>query len=728
MNFVKKFWPPFFLLAAIIFFFRELLFLGKTFVPFGLGLGDHNLSTVPLLHYLFTLLKEGSFPLWDPYTLGGLPLTSGVIGVYHPFNFLLFRFLPFPWALNLYLLSIFLILGFGTFYFIKSLRLSNEAALLASLSFTFASGVISRVIHTQIIATIAYLPLLLLLTQKFFQSKNPLLLILTGLTLALQIFYGHQPTVFISLIGFFGFFLFKIVTEVKPRQVFSGLLALFAVSLIGVSLAAVHLIPGWQVFSLSGRNAGITPSESKEYPFHPGELAYFLQPTPIGTPSLGNYDSPYPDPGIFWENTAYIGLLGLTLAALAILFLARSRKEIPFFGLLLVVAVILALGKFTPFFFLLRIPPFSFFRLYSRFLLLAMFSLAVLAAFGFDGLTQKYRHLRGFLGLAAALFILVNLFPFALSYNATYETEKWLSPPTTVQFLKEDPSFFRVYSLGGYEAYYQVYRQFRGWQKTVEPYFNLREGLALNLNLFYRLHLAGAGAGINKTAIWQGVLYQNLNLDTESKIAQPNPLALKMLRLLGVKYLVSYFELRGEDLILRKTVNFSTGQPGFSFYELRNPLPHAFIVHQAKTITNSEDILKEFAREEFNPQKIVLLEEAIEKLTVGESLLSEIEKAEVIQYLPQKVVISTQVAAPGFLVLTDTHFPGWEAKIDGKPAKIYQANSVFRAVKVEPGKHQVEFEYKPRSFYLGAAVSSATFLLMIIFSLYWLVRTRKKLV
>lgn len=719
LNPLRKYWPELFFLAAIIFFFRELLFLGKTFVPFGLGLGDHNLSTVPLLHYLSTSLKEGRFPLWDPYTLGGLPLTSGIIGVYHPLNFLLFRFLPFPLALNLYLFSIFLILGFGTFYFVKSLKLSNEAALLASLSFTFASGIVSRLIHIQILGTIAYLPLLLFLIQKFFAGKNPLLVILIGVTLALQIFYGHQPTVFISLIGFYGFFLLKIFTEIKPRQVFFSLLVLFAVSLIGVSLSAVHLIPGWRVFSLSGRSAGITQAESKEYPFHPGELAYFLQPTPIGTPSLGNYDSPYLDPGIFWENTAYIGLLGLALAALALLFLARSRKEISFFGLLLVVAVVLALGKFTPFFFLLRIPPFSFFRLYSRFLLLAMFSLSVLAAFGFDGLTQKFRSRRSILGLLAAILIIIDLFPFGLKYNATYDAQKWLSPTQTAQFLKEDPSFFRYYSLGSYESYYDVYRQFRGWQKNVEPYFNLRENLALNLNLIYGLNLAGSGGGYSKSTYWQGILYQNLNVDGNSKTVQPNFLAMRMLRLLNVKYLVSYFEIKGGDFTLRKTINFSTGQPGFYLYELKNPLPHAFLTFEAQKIENAEEIFRKLSREDFDPQKTVLLEEPFDQLNQFTKLDQSVTIA---TYLPEKVVIAAKTESPSFLVLTDTYFPGWEARIDGQPAKIYQADYLFRAVRLEPGEHQVEFKYKPKDFYLGATISLVTVGLIILFALFWLIR------
>lgn len=710
---LKKYWPPLFLFLSLIYFFRETLFFGKMFVPFGLGVGDHNLSTVPILYYLSDSLKHGQLPLWDPNTLGGIPLFAGILGSYQPLNLIFLRFLPFPLALNLYVFSIFLILGFSTFYFIKSQKLSNEAALIATLSFTFASGVTARIIHIAVIGTIAYLPLLLLLTQKFFEKKNVLLLILTGVVLALQILFAHQPTFFITSIAFVGFFIFKTFTESKTKNIFTDLTALVVIYTLAFSLSAVQLVPGWPWFLTNDRSKGIAETQFKEFPFHPGELSYFIRPTPIGNPSLGNYDSPYLDPGIFWENTAYVGLLGLTFAFVALIFLYRSKRIVLFFGLLLILAVVLALGKFAPLYFVWRLPPFTFFRMPSRFLLLAMFSLSVLAAFGFEALTQRYLKKRALLALGAAIIILIDLVPFGLKYNATYDTQKWLSPPQSAQFLEKDPSFFRYYSLGGYESYYDVYRQFRGWQKTVEPYYNLREDLALNLNLIYGLNIAGSGNGISKTTRWQSFLYGNLNVDSGRKTVQPNSTALKMLRLLNVKYLISYFEIKGEDFTLRKKIDFTTSQPGFYLYELKNPFPHAFIVHQAKVVKTDDEAFKIIAREDFDPQKTVLTETAFEDLTESEN--SGDNRAEVIEYFPQRVVIEAQNEKPGLLILTDTEYPGWEAKVDGQVAKIYQADRLFRAVKLNPGEHQVEFVYKPKYFYIGAWISLST---LIIITLY----------
>jgi uncharacterized membrane protein YfhO len=69
------------------------------------------------------------------------------------------------------------------------------------------------------------------------------------------------------------------------------------------------------------------------------------------------------------------------------------------------------------------------------------------------------------------------------------------------------------------------------------------------------------------------------------------------------------------------------------------------------------------------------------------------------------VVVETESADDALLVLTDTYYPGWRAKVDGSDAEILRADYVFRAVVLPAGNHTVEFEFKPRSFLFGAALS-----------------------
>ena len=60
---------------------------------------------------------------------------------------------------------------------------------------------------------------------------------------------------------------------------------------------------------------------------------------------------------------------------------------------------------------------------------------------------------------------------------------------------------------------------------------------------------------------------------------------------------------------------------------------------------------------------------------------------------------------PGYLVLADTFYPGWQVFVDGQESALLRANYAFRAVALEAGDHEVHFRYRPRSFVVGLVCS-----------------------
>jgi hypothetical protein len=61
--------------------------------------------------------------------------------------------------------------------------------------------------------------------------------------------------------------------------------------------------------------------------------------------------------------------------------------------------------------------------------------------------------------------------------------------------------------------------------------------------------------------------------------------------------------------------------------------------------------------------------------------------------------------AGGWLVVRDLYWPGWKARVDGRPVPLLPADGVFRAVALPAGTHQVEFRYRPLSFGLGGVLA-----------------------
>ena len=101
---------------------------------------------------------------------------------------------------------------------------------------------------------------------------------------------------------------------------------------------------------------------------------------------------------------------------------------------------------------------------------------------------------------------------------------------------------------------------------------------------------------------------------------------------------------------------------------------------------------------------------------------------EITQYLPEQVVIVTDEAQDGMLILTDAHYPGWMAKIDGQPTPIYQANNLFRAVFVPAGPHEIVYTFESRSFEIGLLITLVSLVIVFIIWIFLTLSRRKQIV
>ena len=86
---------------------------------------------------------------------------------------------------------------------------------------------------------------------------------------------------------------------------------------------------------------------------------------------------------------------------------------------------------------------------------------------------------------------------------------------------------------------------------------------------------------------------------------------------------------------------------------------------------------------------------------------------------PEHVELRVASDRSSWLVLADAWYPGWEARIDGAAVPVLRANSLFRAVRIEAGSSLVSFDFRPRSVRIGAAVSAASALALLVLVALW---------
>ena len=136
-------------------------------------------------------------------------------------------------------------------------------------------------------------------------------------------------------------------------------------------------------------------------------------------------------------------------------------------------------------------------------------------------------------------------------------------------------------------------------------------------------------------------------------------------------------------------------------FELSTPIPRAYVVSGARVAAepDSFDLLQQ---PDFDPRAETLLAPPAEGRPVSAEFSGVVE---LLWRRANSVGIRAELSTPGYVVLTDAHWPGWKATVDGAPTPIHRANVLFRAVGVGPGQHMVEFRYAPPLVPWGVAAS-----------------------
>ena len=190
----------------------------------------------------------------------------------------------------------------------------------------------------------------------------------------------------------------------------------------------------------------------------------------------------------------------------------------------------------------------------------------------------------------------------------------------------------------------------------------------------------------------------------------PEPAAITLLAKLNSPMLLSLGEMH--DPGLRLLTSFKTmSDMDLNLYWLNNSINRASFAANVETAASQEDALRRFIRPDFSFGNTVILEGAHQQTRSG---LPAGGNANVVLYRNERVICQVEAALPGYLVLLDSYYPGWNAYVDGNRTEILRANYAFRAVAVPPGSHTVEFRFRPRSLYSGLAVSLITLLIGIL--------------
>lgn len=364
-------------------------------------------------------LRQGRLPLWEPRMMAGFPLfAEGQIGALYPLHPLLYGLLPIDLATNYDILFHLAWVSVGTFLFARALNLRPAAAFVTAFSFGASGFFIARLQHMSVLVTASWLPWLMWVWER--RELEPdarrrwLWLAVFALFSGIQLLGGHPQFAFSSALFIILYGLARGPRQTEPasgggaawREGLAEFLrrgiALGLAYGVGVLLAAVQLVPTFELANLTNRASGLEARLFNAFSLRPVHFLMLFDPFVLGNPL----------PLVSVEVIGYIGFLAIVLA-ISTLFLRRDRRVV-FFVLIALLALFLGIGDQNVFYRALRhLPLFSYFRVPSRFLYWFTFAAAMLAGVAFDALLARARpssrltREQKALGLAFAVIIAV---------------------------------------------------------------------------------------------------------------------------------------------------------------------------------------------------------------------------------------------------------------------------------------------------------------------------------
>lgn len=731
---MKKVFPVLIILISIfIFFWPNLTWPAVNITP-QVGTNDFTDLNYPFRHFLIESLKKRQIPLWASDISAGYPIfAEGQMKALYPPN-LISAFLPLMASVNFTIISTYFLIGFFSYLFLLEIKLSRFSALFGAITMMFGGFALAQLLHWGMIVTLAFFLGEVFLLEKMVKTGQVFYSLLLGLFLGIAFLGGHPQMTFYSLIflGIYWLFLGFI-----SRQNFIKSFLLFSLFiLLGLGIGAAQSLPQYEFTRNSTRETGLSVEAITRFNFPMRDLKTFISP-------YASYDDSQTIQAFHhngWpqdERYTYMGILALILAILAIFSLFKRKPRVIFFTGTLVLFLLLSFGGETPFGFLLTKPPFNFFRLPLRFLMFVDFSLASLAAFGFEEVLGWVRKVgkKKVLTVAVAVFLIIvsfaDLWYWGSKLHPVVSAKDWYQTPLVANFLKENlQGEERVTTEHYYFSTLKIFMTQRHLWDESQTLINLRNLIPIFNNLLDEIPMA---VGAANSAGLKITRYTDLEIETFFNGAQYTSLDkvslsdsyLFLNRLTGVRYVLFSKELpSGLGLSKVFETGFENGQDNIYVYEFFDYYPRAFMVPQAQVET-PEKILERLLKADFDPKRTVFLEETTDWGASGGLAASvQFEK-----YENQEIKIKTQASANGFLFLSDTYYPGWKAYVDGQEKKIYLANYAFRAVEVPQGEHEVVFKYEPQMFWWGVKISLGTlgmlFLGFFILAIRPLFKTKK---
>jgi hypothetical protein len=763
------------LTLLVVFFLREALFGGSVFY-----LRDIHLQWYGQMESFVRAVSTGSWPLWDPYVSFGQPLLANANNqILYPITWL--NLLVRPWSYYTFFFAFHLVFSAaGVLALGKRLGISPMGSFVAAAIWAASGPFLSLGNLWNHLAGAAWMPWVLLAAETTRATGKASHALLWGATLAAQILAGSPDffamTALLSLLsGLRGLRQRDIGAPSHRRRVPSAGLALA----FAIGLSAAQVLPSLELANRSERWRQAAQTRTY-WSVHPAALLQVLVPVAFDeVPLQAEYRNALFEGREPYLFSLY---LGLPVLALALAALSGPRRPLrALFVAIAVAGTFIALGRHAAVYDALAglLPPVRVLRFPAKALVPSALAVSILAGMGFDTWREPAgpKSLRRF-RIAVFAPVLVAIGGTGLSgLLALRETEEWVPIAVKLGIVaglglvvvllaslrSRGAHWARPAAAGvGLLALVDLAIAHRDLNPTAPKELFTARPAALDVirqrdhrRLYVYDYLAAAGLserhlgrsvpypGVRSDSplLWTSALAMRICLlpptleawgvyDSYSRDglgiqprtlaelnallvrAEGTPIYTRLLRIGAVSQVLALHADGFEDLLPAATLRGPYAEP-MRVFDVPAPQSRTYMVGNTR-IADGAEALELLMDPSFDPAREVILDQGLPR-SVGASFSGE---SRILHFRPDRIEIESDANDAGYVVLVDSFDPGWTASVDGKERPVVRANVAFRAVAVPPGRHAVEFAYRPRAVAAGTAISGVAILAAILTAIH----------
>ena len=138
---------------------------------------------------------------------------------------------------------------------------------------------------------------------------------------------------------------------------------------------------------------------------------------------------------------------------------------------------------------------------------------------------------------------------------------------------------------------------------------------------------------------------------------------------------------------------------------IRNPhtLGNAWFVNEVQYVDNANEEIDALHR--IDPAKTAVVDKKFSAEVKSAAETDTLGTIKLTAYEPNDLKYEVNSKTGGTVVFSEIYYPGWQAYIDGVEAPHGRADYILRAMNVPAGKHVVEFKFDPKSLHVTETVA-----------------------